>query len=258
MAWRCSTGAGNLVIPTAEAQALLAEVERSFIGLKQIRDFADDLRIGRGGTLRVAALPAMAAYLTRMVAAFSRQRPQVKVLVDSLPSSTIRARVIDGRYDIGLVDMPFQRDGFTVHPLADHAVVALPQGHRLARQAAVQAEDLHDENLILLKRFTDGLHPVQLALQTVRRRQMIDTHLATIACVLVDEGMGVAIVDPFSAHDFLGRNVVLRGFLPATSIGTAIVHAADRPLSPIAQEFHARIVAEATEFLDRAAYLTAS
>ena len=246
---------GNLVVPTAEAQALLTEVERSFIGLKQIRDFADDLRVGRGGTLRVASLPAMAAYVPRVVAAFSRQRPQMKVLIDSLPSSTIRARVIDGRYDVGLVDMPFQREGFAVTPLEDHAVVALPRGHRLAGKASVQAEDLHDEDLILLKRFTDGLHPIQLALQTIRRRQMIDTHISSIACILVSEGMGVAIVDPFSASDFVGRDVVLRAFVPAISIGTAVIHSIERPLSAIAAEFHALLVERATRFLHEAAYL---
>ena len=249
---------GNLVVPTAEAQALLAEVERSFIGLKQIRDFADDLRIGRGGSLRVASLPAMAGYVTRSIAAFSRRRPQVKLLIDSLPSSTIRDRISDGRYDLGLVDMPFQRGGFALTPLADHAVVALPHGHRLTQQPSVQAEDLANENLILLKRFADGQHPIQVALQTIRRPHLIDTHIASIACILVSEGMGVAIVDPFSASEYVGRNLVLRPFLPTASIGTALVYSQERPLSAIAQEFHALLLERTTTFLSEARYLEAS
>ncbi len=249
---------GNLVVPTAEAQALLAEVERAFIGLKQIRDFADDLRVGRGGTLRIAGLPAMAAYLPRMVAGFSRQRPQLKMLVDSLPSSAIRERVIDGHYDIGIVDLPFRRDVLAVAPLDDHAVVALPHGHRLAAKGSIQATDLHDEYLILLKRFTEGLHPIQSALQAVRCRHVIETHLCSIACVLVSEGMGVAIVDPFSASEFIGRNVVLRELEPALSIGTALVHSIERPLSVIAQDFRAKFLEGVRSFLDRAEYLKAA
>ncbi len=249
---------GNLVVATAEAHALLAEVERSFIGLKQIRDFAEDLRVGRGGTLRIAALPAMVAYVPRVVAAFSQQHPRLKLLVDSLPSSVIRDSVIDGRYDIGVVDLPFQRDRLAVTPLEDHAVVVLPAGHRLAGQSSVQAADLHDERLILLNRFTEGSHPIQSALQTVRRQQMIDTHLSSIACVLVSEGMGVTIVDPFSASEFVGRNVVLRAFEPALTIGTALVHSTERPLSLVAREFHTVLLDAARSFLRRADYLAAA
>jgi DNA-binding transcriptional LysR family regulator len=52
---------GNALIPTTEANALLTEVERSFIGMAQIRAFADDLRSGRHASLRIGVLPAMAA-----------------------------------------------------------------------------------------------------------------------------------------------------------------------------------------------------
>lgn len=142
---------GNLVLPTAEAHAFLAEVERSFIGLGQIRAFADDLRAGRGGSLRIAALPAMAAgFLPRFVAAFCRGRPNLRVTLNGLASSVIRDRVVAGRADIGITDLRIQRDSLTVTPLDDNAVVAMPAGHRLAELRVVRTEDLHDEHLISL------------------------------------------------------------------------------------------------------------
>jgi DNA-binding transcriptional LysR family regulator len=119
----------------------------------------------------------------------------------------------------------------------------------------VRADDLHDENLILLTKFTYGHHPMEVALQSVRRRRVIETPLSTIACVFVSEGMGVAIVDPFSAAEFVGRSVVLRPFEPSLNIGTAVVHSSDRALSMIAQEFHAAFLDHARQFLKRADYL---
>ena len=100
---------GNLVVPTHEATALLAEVERSFVGLAQISAFADDLRRGRTGSLRVAALPTMAAgFAPRFIAEFCRGLPGLKVAIDGLSSQEVRDRVAAGRYDIGVAAFPFR------------------------------------------------------------------------------------------------------------------------------------------------------
>jgi DNA-binding transcriptional LysR family regulator len=246
---------GNLVTPTAEADALLAEVDRSFIGLGQIGAFAENLRSGRGGRLRIAGLPAMADFLPRFIADFCRDRPALRVSVDSMPSSFIRDRVVAGQLDIGIVDMPFRRDTLAATTVEDHAVLALPVGHRLAAQPIVRADDLADETLVLLRRFSEVSHPIQVALQSVHYRQLIDTSISSIACVLVAEGMGIAIVDAFSAQGFLGHGLILRPFSPAVRIGTAIVHARDRQLSRIAAEFRTEFLAHIHRFLAESAYL---
>src|SRR5690554_4814507 len=60
---------GNHVVPTAEAAALLAEVERSFVGLSRIAAFAQALRAQTAGSLRIAAMPTLAgSILTRFAA----------------------------------------------------------------------------------------------------------------------------------------------------------------------------------------------
>jgi DNA-binding transcriptional LysR family regulator len=249
---------GNHVLPTAEAQALLAEVERSFVGLDRIRAFADDLRTGRGGTLRIAALPSMAAgFLPRFIANFCRLRPNVELFVDGLPSSLIRDRVAAGQFDIGITSLPFRRNSLAVTPLEDKAVIVLPKDHRLAKRRTVRADDLHDEKLILLTRLrnAEGNHPIRYILQSIRYRQRIETPLASIACVLVSEGAGLAIVTPFCASEFIGMGVAVRRFEPTFNIGTAIVHSSERALSLLAQEFHAAFIEHIGRFLKRADYL---
>jgi DNA-binding transcriptional LysR family regulator len=247
---------GNLVVPTAQAQALLVEVERSFIGLSQIRAFAKDLRNGQGGSLKVAALPALAnGFLPRFVAKFSRERPRLSIMLDGLPSQVIRDRVVSGQLDIGITAFPFHRHSLTITPLGDGAVVAMPSGHRLAGQSSVRPEDLDDENLILLTKFRTGVQPVEVALQSVTRRAPIETPLTTIACVLVTEGMGVAIVDPFGASEFVGKGLVLRPFEPSWIIGSALVHSSDRALSLVAREFRDALLAHVREYLGQANYL---
>jgi DNA-binding transcriptional LysR family regulator len=247
---------GNLVVPTHEATALLAEVERSFVGLAQISAFADDLRRGRTGSLRVAALPTMAAgFAPRFIAEFCRGLPGLKVSIDGLSSQEVRDRVAAGRYDIGVAAFPFRHGSLAVTPLEDKAVIALPVGHRLAAHRVVRPEDLQQENLILLTRLAGGQHPIAAVLQSARPRQVIETSLSSIACVFVSEGMGIAIVDPFSVSEFVGRNVVARPLEPSFNIGTAIVHSTERPLSMVAEEFRTAFLDHIHRFLQRADYL---
>ncbi len=244
---------GNLVTPTAQADTLFAEVERSFIGLQHIRDFAKDVQTGRGGMLRVAALPAMSVFLPRFVARFMRERPRLNVFVDSLPSPAIREQVAAGQLDIGVTASPFKLAALTATPIEDNAVVAVPSTHRLSRKPWVEAQDLQGEKLVLLTKFSGGMrHPVELALQDVRLETDVLTPLSAVACAFVSEGAGVAIVDPFSASEFVGKGVALRPFKPLLLIGTAVVHSSERPLSPVAEEYHAAFVAHAKDLARQA------
>ncbi|MGA8907785.1 MAG: LysR family transcriptional regulator [Acidobacteriaceae bacterium] len=244
---------GNSVVPTAEAHSLMAEVERHFTGLAHLRSVADDIRAGRRASLRIAALPAMAAgFAPRFVAAFCRRRPNLKVSIEGLPSSVIRDGVTTGHYDVGMTAFPFNRDSLVVYPLEDAAVVAMPTDHRLARRKTVKVQDLRDENFVALSK--SDTHPIHNILQAVRRRQALDTQLSMIACVLVLEGMGIAIVDPFSASEYIERGLVVRPLEPAMTIGTAVVCSRGRPLSAIAQSFLDEFLEHSRQFLARAEY----
>lgn len=63
------------------------------------------------------------------------------------------------------------------------------------------------------------------------------TPLSGIACSLVAEGAGIALVDPFSASDYAGRGVAVLPFEPAIEIPVSIVTSAQRRLSQISKEF---------------------
>ena len=63
---------GTGLVPVAAATALYMEVERSFVGLERITATAEEIRSRRTGTLRIAALPALAnGFLPRLLRAIS-------------------------------------------------------------------------------------------------------------------------------------------------------------------------------------------
>lgn len=221
-----------------------------FTGLDWIRSVAEDIRSGRASILRLAVLPAMATgYAPRFVARFCNERPNLKVIIDGLPSVSVRERVLSGEYDIGISAFPFIGDSFSVTPLNDAAVAVLPTDHDLATRPVIKMSDLQEAKLIVLSKTPQ--HPLSTALQLGTFKQVVETSQATIACALAAEGMGIAIVDPFSASEFIGRNVVLRRIEPPFTIGAAVIYARGRRLSTPAREFLDEFLEHTRSFLEK-------
>lgn len=246
---------GNQVSPTPQAHALLDEVERSYVGLQRIADYARDMKQGPASLIRIAVLPAMAAFLPRFVARFCSDRPGLHIVLDSFHSALVREHVADGVFDLGVCAAPFSYPGLISTPLEGDAVAVIPAGHRLATNAVIRPGDLAGEDMILIDKFVEGRHPFELALQSIGLGRIFRTPLCTVACAMVAEGAAVTLVDPFSASEFVGRGVVMRSVTPAVLIGVAVIRSSTRRMPPALAEFHDAFVAHAQAFTRNAAYL---
>jgi len=228
---------GNRLEPTAEANHLFAEVERTFVGLSRISQFAEELRTRRAGSLRIAGMPAMTCgFLTRHVGRFAVRRPEVAVTLHGLPSHLIADGVAAGRYDFGIAEAAVERPGLTVEPLPAKAVAAIPAGDPLAKRAVLGPKDFEDRAFISLGPASLFRSRIDAALAGVRRRQLVETQLTEIACVLVAEKVGLSLVDPFSISEFTGRGVVFRPFRPDVFFDAVVLTPTGRPMSALAAD----------------------
>ena len=229
---------GNQLVPTPEAALLLGEVERYASGLQAVERFSSDLRTRRRGSLRVIALPAMAmGYLPRLVAAFVRDRPLSSVHLHGMPSHLVIEAVAAGQADIGFAAAPAERLGLRIEPLPAHAVLAVPVGHRLASRRRIGLRDLAGERVIALAEPNIFSSRTDTLLSGVDCEIVATTPLSGIACSLVSNGLGVAIVDPFSITDVDRHGVVAIAIEPAIDVRIAIVTAAARRMPALAEAF---------------------
>lgn len=229
---------GNQITPTAEAVELFAEVERSYVGLESIEKHAGDLRDMRRGSLRIASHPAMAlGFLPNYVASFVASHPELAIVLDGIPSHLVLERVAGGQFDIGFASLPAERPSLKITPIPAAAVVVLREDHRLSAKRLISADDLADEKIILLGRGSYFRHTVEVALGSAARNQRIETPLSGIACAFVAEGLGVTIIEPFSAVRFVGHGIVARRFTPEIDVGAGLVIARNRELSRVASKF---------------------
>src|SRR5436190_2660559 len=143
---------GTRLVPTGEALALFAEVERSYVGLDRIADSARELRERRSGVLRVAGMPALAnGALPRYAAAFLKERPHVGLAMFGLLSLTVLDWVVSEQCDVGFAAAPIQHAlaQATMMPAVNYVAV-LPRGHRLAGRRVLRPKDLAKEPFVVL------------------------------------------------------------------------------------------------------------
>lgn len=229
---------GNRISPTRDAVELMREVERAFVGLNRIAAVADEIVRHSAGTLRIAAMPALGnGILPRFLAQFLRDKPKLNASLSALPSSMVIEAVAAGQADIGYADEPSDRASFITEAYPAAAIAAIPAGHPLAGKAIVEPTDLANQCVISLDPGTIFAMRVEMALVGVPRLATLETRLSHTALCLVDEGAGIALVDPASASEFTGRNIVFRPFSVFIDAGFHVIRPANRSRLDIADRF---------------------
>lgn len=233
---------GGRVIPTAQAEALFDAVQRSFTGLDLLAQAARRIRAHPVGTIRVAALSALAAgVLPPVIADFNARYPDIKITVESLGQRGVIDRVFLGQADIGLaVEAPARPGVISTLLVEAEYVCLLPKGHRLGARDHVDVEDLNGEAFIGPMHEADalwfGLDKV-LDERGVQPQRRLETQHSFPAYAYVEAGLGVTVAEPFSAPLFQRLGVIVKPFRPTLKVAFALLEPEIGPCPPVIAEF---------------------
>lgn len=183
------TPAGHVLVQ--RGRELLADADRLAVDLR-------DLARGLQGSVRVLAnASAMLEILPARLAGFGRSHPLIRVELEERSSPDIPLSVLDGRADLGIVDIAHPLQGLRFQDLfTDTLVLIVPRGHALAARTRVDFESLLAQDFVSL---TDGnaisgrLTAAALQLgQTLRIR--IQMRSFDAVCRMVAAGLGVGVL----------------------------------------------------------------
>ena len=229
--------------PTAEAHALLAEVDRAFIGLDAIEHRIRSLRDGGTDTLVVAAYPALGlGFMPRALARLAknlgdRKLPRISLQVCS--SKDVLQRVLAADVDFGLMADELPAIGVDHSVFATmRAIVVLPRNHLLAKRASIPAKLLAKHPLIALNPEDAARNRLQRLFEQEGERLTvaIETPYAASVCALVRAGLGVGVVNPLTALDYAGPTLALRPLEQAADFTSLLVLPPGKPLSAVARQ----------------------
>ena len=204
--------------PNVRALALWDEVQRSWQGLERVVDRA--VALGRSGAvqLSVLCLPALAhALLPGAAARLMQSHPEAhsttRVSVTPQESPLLEEWMSAQRFDLGLCEQTTAPPGTRAEVLLTlDEVAVLPAGHALAHQPVLDLADFAGEFFVSLsaedpyRRLIDA----RFAEAGVERTLRVETHSAAAVCAMVEQGLGIAIVNPVTALAACSERLVLR------------------------------------------------
>ena len=131
---------------------------------------AEEIRSRRTGTLRIAALPALAnGFLPRLSGRFLMERPNLNLSFFGVISPIVVDWVMNNQCDIGFAEVPIAHAGLSSVRLPAPARVAiLPAGHRLAAKLCCSRAISKGETFVSLTSEIDRPAPDRPGLQSRR------------------------------------------------------------------------------------------
>ena len=234
------TRIGGRLHPTPEAQRLFNASEGVIEGFDQISRRASALRHLQTGKLVIAGLPELSLeFLPVLINQFLVEKPKINVSFQTRASVKIQEMVSDHVIETGVTEGPVGHDNLNSKLFSYPCYCVIPRDHPLASKKALTPEDLHEQPLITLGQAHMTYHRLReiFTKKNCVWNDRCQARLFSAALVFAREGMGIALVDPFTIMSQNLKNVVVKPFKPVVSFDLIIIWAKDKPLSLIGASF---------------------
>lgn len=228
--------------PTVEAQSLLREINKIFVGVQELTQFASDLRTIRTGELTIVSVMTFGQrHVPRVIAEFLNQHDSVNIGLHLRSSAEVADWTASQKADVGISMLPVDHPAIRDEVLCEvDAVCIIPNGHRLGAKPFIVPKDLAGENFISFMRDGRLRHVIDSVFEKARvaRELRIDTFMSDPACALVAAGVGISIVDPFTASEYGNtRQLVVKPFRPSVRYQFRLLFPRFREQSLVTQAF---------------------
>lgn len=229
------------LVPTEDAHALFGDVADIQERVRALREAGRNLRSGGGATLRISALPSLAlGALPTAVARFMARRPDVRFDLQTVHHDDLLRKLYERETDIAIAAEVPRGAPLGKVWLGEGELVVLYRDADLPGAAQrIELPQLVGHPFITLA----ASGPIgQLFVQELERlgielQEVASARTFYIAAALVRAGVGLSIVDNFTAEASLAEGLAMRPLKPSLTFDVHAMHLLDRPPSALASEF---------------------
>ncbi len=232
---------GKRLTPTNQALLLHEVVRRAFVGMEEISRAASAIRTHHAANCRVATIPAYAeAIIPRVAQRLLKQRPAVHLSLHSLEELSLQHEMATTVFDLGVTEGRFEYQGVTSQRIdVGELVCVLPVGHSLLARNILEPTDFDSVPFVYFSQddpYRRKLDDIFFA-AGVSRSYAVETTTAASVCSMVAAGLGVSIINPLTAVNYLGKGVALRRFNVRVPYELAVWRPTRRTGSAVAEKF---------------------
>ena len=220
--------------PTPEGRMLYEDIEKHFIGLKELQRTAEAIRTSQKGQLRIIAMPGVVnLLLPKVMLSFWQRYPKINVEIESLPRIEILDRINSRLHDVGIANLPIDSSEIKIHTSFDTKLqCVMSKSHPLASKKCVNIKDLDRQDLILYPLETYIRHQIENILEKkgIKYRIKLTARSTSDIYQFVKYGFGISIIFPFDK--FVNEKVPGLVFKPINvdfKITTGIITSRKKP-----------------------------
>lgn len=216
---------GNQLIPTSDGLKLYEVSDPLFSALDKLVDFR--WLLPDEGHINIAVAPTIAhCFMPLAIAKFRELFPTVKVTMEIKTTSEVLTSVAAGIADVGIAevlpgDWGFEQIAFRKSKLC----AALPKKHPLGQKSSLKASDMNGLPVVALVKTNQIRAAIDRMLwnEGALPNIVAETTDALSAIELVENNVGIAIVNPFPVMINRDTKVDFIPLLPAIEYTTSII-----------------------------------
>ncbi|MDZ7735604.1 MAG: LysR substrate-binding domain-containing protein [Gammaproteobacteria bacterium] len=110
------------------------------------------MTISRGNCGWVLSIPSGLILLPQLIPQIHQLAPELKLFIEEHFTEQLTEKLRAGELDVIVISLPYSVAGVVTRPVyREPFVVAMPSRHPLAKKKSIQAQDLTEETLLLLR-----------------------------------------------------------------------------------------------------------
>ena len=228
------------LVPTAEAEALILEVNRVYAQISSLKKTARNLRANTSGKIRLSVMPALGLNILPLaIKRFHEQYPDIQFNVQTKHFEDVPAALFEYEIDIGLAFNPESHSGLDSVDIGSGELMCVHSPDVFGNKKKIQPQDLAGQEFISIVDSGPLGDMVEKELQLLDEppdtRVQVQTYY--IAKSLVGYGLGVSVIDEFTAHAEGPGQFLSTGFEPPMTFSVKGFYLESRPLSKVCQAF---------------------
>jgi DNA-binding transcriptional LysR family regulator len=238
LGFKLFTREGGRLRPTHEGREFYQMARQALAMLERVGIAAERIRTGETGKIVVAAHPsASISLLPEVIAAFSNTFPQIDLKLINRTSEEVRSVFEASIVDIAIAEVPVDLAGVAKIRYEIDCVAILPSGHPAAAKDILGPQDLSGLPFVSMTLGRTIGHQIKSAIVDAGAdfRKVMEAEYFSTICGLVANGLGVSIVDYWSAQTFRHMGLEIRPFQPPIKYEIVVFYSSERELSPPAR-----------------------
>lgn len=236
------------LIATSEAHALFTDVSDIQDRVYQLRKASQHIRRGPGTLLRISALPSLGlGALPDAVSGFLRRHPGVRFELHTVHHDDMVRKLYEREADI-VISYEVPRTAAVTSRKLGHGemVVMFRTGDLPASGERVRLDQLRGIPFVTTVESGPQGRALSAELDRlgVTLKEVAASRTFFMAAALVRAGVGLTILDSFTAHASLAEGVAIRPLDPPIAFDVHAVYLENRPIGKVADTFLRHLAAQ--------------